>query len=98
MRVGTPFSREPRWLRTLRYGVAVVICVFLVTLWTASLFGRFHICRDVLAHVGPRPVVRICGPLSLGDLGTGWVAVILLLPEVSEVVVAGMFSLKGGRN
>ncbi len=76
--------------------LATAIVLIVVGVWlSAMLWDHFEVCRDVLAQVGVRPVVRTCSPPSLGDFAVGWAAVAaLMIPEMSEVVIAGVFSFK----
>jgi hypothetical protein len=77
----------------LRWGVAGVLVLVSLGL---SVFGDYVVCRDELASVGNRAVVRTCGPLGLTDLPSVaaiLVLVVLLAPDLSEVSI-GVLALK----
>jgi hypothetical protein len=79
----------------VRHVFAAVVALGLAAVWLASSLGALKVCRDSLASVGSAAVVRMCGPLGLIEL-LPWTLLLVLLmwPDLSEVSVPGLISLK----
>ena len=79
-------------LRLLRWGVAVslVICGIILS-------QRIKICEEDLAQIGDTSVVEVCRSPKVTDpisLAVGLLTVLFLLPDVSEVSIGSLISLK----
>lgn len=74
--------------------VLIAAATFLV--WGSSqLFGEPEICRQELASVGERPVVNVCAPMSAESLlGPVLLIAVLLLPDISELAIPNLITLK----
>jgi hypothetical protein len=91
VQVGTP----KKLIKAARWSVAGGILLL------SSIFFISHdwvICDQKLAAVGTHPVVKVCHSPSLTDLPVIAIlllVLLLLLPDLSEVGVPGLISLKG---
>ncbi|HEV2754221.1 MAG TPA: hypothetical protein VG318_00390 [Actinomycetota bacterium] len=61
-----------------------------------SLFAdNWQVCRDIASRVGRDPVAEACGPPATSDFLVLLIPVpILLFPQVAEVAIPGLISLK----
>jgi hypothetical protein len=84
----------PKDLRPIRWtGVVIIVVVAL----TGSSLRWWHICKDQLAATGNLGVVTVCQPPGLVDLpviAALLLCLILIAPELSEVGVPGLLSIK----
>jgi hypothetical protein len=93
----TPWWERQPW-KGLRWGIAVLVFLALASLVIASYIPETGVasCRDELANNST--IVRICGPIGAADIvALGLVlalALLLIWPELSEVGVPGLFTLK----
>ena len=91
-------ARAPR--PSLRHYGAAAVLLLAVALTVASSFAHdspLRQCQDVVATVGEAPVVETCRPLSVTDgpvLLLLTVFLVLLLPDVKSIKIAGVLELE----
>lgn len=81
-----------RWIAA---GV-VVLATLALSIVSAS-GGRFAVCEDVVAQVGPDALARSCRPLQATDapvLTSILLFVLLILPDFSKISIAGFLDLE----
>lgn len=80
----------------MRRGAALVVACAAFVVWTTShVLAWPRPCRQELAAVGKSPTVEVCGPMGAdGLLGAVLLIAVLLLPDVSELAIPNLITLK----
>lgn len=82
-------------MRRVRWVLVGSIALGLLIVTALSQFGGLKLCRHVLATVGTRPVVKVCGPPETSDfLPIAVVLAILIFPDISELTIPGFVGLR----